>query len=143
MRDDTRDQGSGSWGNWGEWSRWNEWAGRSGWPKAQDMGALRDFERLARDFVTDMRSVAWDSGTIFGSDVMPALRNILADTLDRIRTEVFDINHEDQAADQQPPGANGAAPQPAASQDTAPRDTAPQETAPQDTAPEADEPGQA
>jgi DNA-binding PadR family transcriptional regulator len=108
LRDDTKDQWGG-WGNWGEWSRWSEWAGRSGrsgWPGQHDLGALRDFERLARDFVTDLRSVAWDSGTILGSDVMPTLRDILADTLDRIREEVFDIHHDEphpDAAAAEPP----------------------------------------
>jgi len=44
---------------------------------------------LARDFVTDLRSVAWDSSSILGSEVIPVLRDILADTLERIRTEVL------------------------------------------------------
>jgi hypothetical protein len=84
MRDDTREQ----WAGKGSWSHWADWSGQS------DLGPLRDFERLARDFVTDLRSVAWDSGTILGSDVVPTLRDILADTLDRIRTEVFDVPAE-------------------------------------------------
>jgi DNA-binding PadR family transcriptional regulator len=87
---DSRD-GRDGWGSWGEWAHWSEWSGQ------HDLGALRDFERLARDFVTDLRSVAWDSGSLLGSDVVPTLRDILADTLDRIRTEVFDIHHEPQA----------------------------------------------
>ena len=95
LRDDTKDQ----WGSgWGDWSRWGDWAGRpgrQGWPGQHDLGALRDFERLARDFVTDLRGAAWDSGTLRGSEVIPTLRDILADTLDRIRTEVFDI-HADE-----------------------------------------------
>ena len=109
LRDDTKDQWGG-WGDWGEWSRWSEWAarpGRASWPGQHDLGALRDFERLARDFVTDLRSVAWDSGTILGTDVIPTLRDILADTLDRIREEVFDIHHDspspDEAAQDEPP----------------------------------------
>jgi DNA-binding PadR family transcriptional regulator len=93
LRSDTKDQWAG-WGNWGEWSRWSEWAGRSGWPGQHDLGALRDFERLARDFVTDLRSVAWESGTLLGTDVIPTLRDILSDTLDRVRSEVFDIHHD-------------------------------------------------
>jgi DNA-binding PadR family transcriptional regulator len=120
LRDDTKDQWGG-WGNWGEWSRWSEWAGRSGrsgWPGQHDLGALRDFERLARDFVTDLRSVAWDSGTILGSDVMPTLRDILADTLDRIREEVFDIHHDephsDAAAAAEPPADAEPSPEPPA-----------------------------
>jgi DNA-binding PadR family transcriptional regulator len=98
LRDDTKDQWGSGWGNWGDWSRWSDWAGRSGrqgWPGQHDLGALRDFERLARDFVADLRGVARDSGTILGSDVIPTLRDILSDTLDRIRTEVFDI-HPDE-----------------------------------------------
>ena len=101
LRDDSREQwGGGGWGNWGSWS---EWASRSGWPGQHDMGALRDFERLARDFVTDLRSVAWDSGTLLGTDVIPTLRDILADTLDRIRVEVFDIHHDEPGEDPPPP----------------------------------------
>jgi DNA-binding PadR family transcriptional regulator len=91
-------EGWGNWGNWGEWAHWSEWSGQ------HDLGALRDFERLARDFVTDLRSVAWDSGSLLGNDVMPTLRDILADTLDRIRTEVFDIHHEG------PPSPDAGAP---------------------------------
>jgi DNA-binding PadR family transcriptional regulator len=88
LRDDTRDQW-GEWGNWGEWSHWSEWSGKVGWPGQHNLSAFRDFEHLARDFVTDLRSVAWDSGNLLGTEVIPTLRDILADTLDRIRTEVF------------------------------------------------------
>ena len=83
--------GWGNWGNWGEWSRWTEWAGHAGWPGSNDLTALRDLERLARDFVTDLRSVTWDSDTLAGSEVIPTLRGILEDTLTRIRTEVFHL----------------------------------------------------
>jgi len=100
LRDDTKDQWGSGWGNWGSWS---EWTGRSGWPGQQDLGALRDFERLARDFVTDLRGAAWDSGTILGSDVIPTLRDILSDTLDRIRDEVFDIHHDTPPTAPEPP----------------------------------------
>jgi len=102
LRDDTRDQWKGGWGNWGEWSHWNEW-GRTGFSGQHDLGALRDFERLARDFVTDLRGAARDSGTLLGSDVIPTLRDILADTLDRIRTEVFDIHRDEPHEDSPPP----------------------------------------
>jgi len=97
LRDDTREQWSGAWGNWSEWGgRWAGWSGQ------HDLGALRDFERLARDFVSDLRGVAWDSESILESDVIPTLRDILADTLDRIRAEVFDI-HRTPPADGAPP----------------------------------------
>ena len=97
LRDDTRDQwAGGNWGNWGDWSTWTGWSGH-------DLGALRDFERLARDFVSDLRGVAWESGTVLGSEVIPTMRDILADTLDRIREEVFDIHHDAPPADAEPP----------------------------------------
>jgi DNA-binding PadR family transcriptional regulator len=147
LRDSSKDQWGG-WGDWGEWSRWSEWAGRSGrsgWPGQHDLGALRDFERLARDFVTDLRSVAWDSGTILGTDVIPTLRDILADTLDRIREEVFEIHHDEPDADSAPPKAGAERPAsaepPAAAQPPAepPADTAP----PTDTEPPAEPPAEA
>jgi DNA-binding PadR family transcriptional regulator len=135
LRDDTKDQWGG-WGNWGEWSRWSDWAGRSGraggWPGQHDLGALRDFERLARDFVTDLRSVAWDSGTILGSDVMPTLRDILADTLDRIREDVFDIHHDEPHSD----APAGAEPSEAPADEQAP--AAPSAEPPSDAEPPTD-----
>jgi DNA-binding PadR family transcriptional regulator len=117
LRDETREQ----WGAWGDWSHWSE---RSG----HDFGALRDFERLARDFVTDLRSVAWDSGTILGTDVIPTLHDILADTLDRVRAEVFGMDAHPGTGDSgsggtppppEPPAPPAApsAPQPPASSD--------------------------
>jgi DNA-binding PadR family transcriptional regulator len=84
LRDDARGQ-FGGWGNWSEWSHWTDKPGRA----APDLGAVRDFERLAREFVNDLRSVAWDSSNILGSEVIPQLRDIFADTLERIRTEVL------------------------------------------------------
>jgi DNA-binding PadR family transcriptional regulator len=146
LRDGGQDQWGG-WGNWGEWSRWSEWAGRSGrsgWPGQHDLGALRDFERLARDFVTDLRSVAWDSGTILGTDVIPTLHNILADTLDRIREEVFEIRHDEPHADAAS-AAEPAAEPPAGAQPPAepPADTEPPADPPADTEPPADPPAEA
>jgi DNA-binding PadR family transcriptional regulator len=94
LRDEAREQWNSGWGNWNEWGHWGEWAGRSGWPGQHDLGALRDFERLARDFVADLRGAARESGSLFGSDVIPTLRDILADTLERIRSEVFEPHHE-------------------------------------------------
>jgi len=104
LREDAREQwgGKGNWGEWGDRGHWNEW---SHWHErpGHDLGALRDFERLARDFVTDLRSVARDSGSLLGTDVIPALRDILADTLERIRTEVFEPHHDRPREDTPPP----------------------------------------
>jgi DNA-binding PadR family transcriptional regulator len=97
LRDDARDQ-FGGWGNWSEWSHWTDRPGRA----TPDLAALRDFERLARDFVSDLRSVAWDSSNILGSEVIPQLRDIFADTLQRIRTEVLDPMNNPAASDTPP-----------------------------------------
>jgi DNA-binding PadR family transcriptional regulator len=86
----------GGWHGWGEWARWTDWPGRKSWPGPRDMAAFHDMERLAKEFATDLRKVAWDSGAL-GGDVITSLRDILEDTLDRIRTEVFGL-HEENAA---------------------------------------------
>jgi hypothetical protein len=67
------------------------------------MGAFRDLERLARDFATDLRKVAWESGAL-GGDVLTDLRNILEETLDRIRAEVFGA-HQEPASEAEPPAS--------------------------------------
>ena len=86
----------GGWAGWGEWARWTDWQGHAGWPGQRDMAAFRDLERLAKEFATDLRKTAWDSGAL-GGNVVVTLRDILEDTLDRIRTEVFG-QHEESAA---------------------------------------------
>ena len=93
----------GSWLGWGDWGRWSDWPGRRSWPGPKDMGAFRDLERLARDFATDLRKVAWDSGAL-GGDVLTDLRNILEETLDRIRAEVFSP-HQEPASEAEPPAS--------------------------------------
>jgi DNA-binding PadR family transcriptional regulator len=107
-------RGWGDWGRWGDWGHWSDWSGRPGhgnWPGSKDMAAFRDLERLARDFATDLRRVAWDSGAL-GTDVLTDLRSILEDTLDRIRTEVFGHTPEDtkQAEDPNPPSPEAEKP---------------------------------
>ena len=85
------------------------------------MTAFRDLERLAKDFATDLRKVAWDSGAL-GGDVIVTLRDILEDTLDRIRTEVFGPNDETAEENASP----GSPPQEA----TAPAAAAPESSRP-------------
>jgi DNA-binding PadR family transcriptional regulator len=98
---------SGGWPGWTDWSRWTEWPG----PKTpHDLAAFRDLERLARDFVGDLRRVAWDSGAI-GSDVLGNLRGIFEDTLERIKDEIFGAGgHAESAPDEHPPSGSAAAP---------------------------------
>jgi len=101
-------RGGHDWAGWSDWGRWGDWQGRRNWPGPKDMAAFRDLERLARDFATDLRKVAWDSGAL-GGDVIGTLRDILEDTLDRIRTEVFGPGHTENA---KPPADNAGAPTP-------------------------------
>jgi DNA-binding PadR family transcriptional regulator len=118
----------GGWHGWGEWARWTDWPGRKSWPGPRDMAAFHDMERLAKEFATDLRKVAWDSGAL-GGDAMTSLRDILEDTLDRIKTEIFGL-HDESAKD----GATST---------TAPPDAPPQHDSPgQNTAPQGpDAPG--
>ncbi|HEY0933286.1 MAG TPA: hypothetical protein VGD91_06020, partial [Trebonia sp.] len=48
-------------------------------------------------------SAARESGPILGTEVIPTLRDILSDTLDRIRAEVFDAHRDEPASDRVPP----------------------------------------
>jgi DNA-binding PadR family transcriptional regulator len=112
----------GGWLGWGEWSRWSDWSGpgrgrgHAGWPGPRDMAAFRDLERLAKEFATDLRKVAWDSGAL-GGDVVVALRDILEDTLDRIRTDVFG-QHEATAEERETTAEETASPGSPASEAT-------------------------
>jgi hypothetical protein len=99
------------------------------------MAAFRDLERLAKEFATDLRQVAWDSGAL-GGDVIGSLRDILEDTLDRIRSEVFRM-HEEASGDAPAPAGTAAADARAASAQ------APAEDAPAAGVPTADDAGAA
>src|SRR5262249_3138116 len=97
----------GDWGSWFDWGRWGDRPGRKGWAGPREAAAFRDLERLAREFATDLRNVAWDSGA-FGGEVIVTLRDILEDTLNRIRTDVFGGHEEPGSA--APGGSAGDAP---------------------------------
>jgi DNA-binding PadR family transcriptional regulator len=111
----------GGWHGWGEWARWTDWPGRKSWPGPRDMAAFHDMERLAKEFATDLRKVAWDSGAL-GGDVMTSLRDILEDTLDRIRTEIFGL-HDEPAKNGAPADAAPAKDSPAESTSAAAAET--------------------
>ena len=116
----------GGWTGWGEWAKWTDWPGRAGWPGSPDMAAFRDLERLAKEFATDLRRTAWDSGAL-GGDVVAALRDILEDTLDRIRTEVFgqhERHAEETAASTPPSSSDSPAPETAETPPAPPEGTA-------------------
>jgi DNA-binding PadR family transcriptional regulator len=101
------------WGSWADraagWQAWGERqdrrgpAGRPGWAGLQDLagGMPAGLERLASDFARELRSAAGHAGDI-GEGTLGDLRDILSDTLARIRDEVF-------ADDEPQPGRRGPA----------------------------------
>jgi hypothetical protein len=83
-------QGPG-WTDWPGRRGWEDWArmrGRPGWPGSLDFGTLRDLERVAVQFTSDLRRVAMQSSAA-GENVITDLRTILEDALDRIKSEIF------------------------------------------------------
>lgn len=102
-------QDQGGWPGWTEWSRWTDWPGRKNWAGPQDVTTFRELERLARDFVGDLRKVAWESGSI-GTDVLSNLRDILEDTLDRVKTELFGPDAPSRSGSGAPAGKEAPAP---------------------------------
>jgi DNA-binding PadR family transcriptional regulator len=109
---DQAGHGLGGWPGWTEWSRWTDAPGRWNWPGPHDVTAFRDLERLAREFAGDLRKVAWDSGAI-GTDVLGNLRDILEETLERIKTELFSDSRADPQ-DEPPAKPTPATPSPPA-----------------------------
>jgi hypothetical protein len=101
--------------------------GRPGWPGGLDFGTLRDLERVAVQFTSDLRRVAMQSSAA-GENVITDLRTILEDALDRIKSEIFGPGsgpssgpgHEE--AEGKGPGTAGAAGSPAGSADDASAD---------------------
>jgi DNA-binding PadR family transcriptional regulator len=114
-------QGPG-WTDWPGRRGWEDWArmrGRPGWPGGLDFGTLRDLERVAVQFTSDLRRVAMQSSAA-GENVITDLRTILEDALDRIKSEIFGPGHEE--AEGKGPGTAGAADSPAGSADDASAD---------------------
>jgi DNA-binding PadR family transcriptional regulator len=91
------------------WPEWTGWASRAGWaswrgpgggaggwgggpgrPGRPDARMLRDLERLAINFASQLRSAAWHTEAL-GTDKLSELRAILEDTMTRIRDEVFSV----------------------------------------------------
>ena len=80
----------------GPWAAWADWPGRRGWPGGHggpDAGLLKDLEQTVKGFVRDLSRLAWQSGTTAGEDALAELRIILDETLDRVRSEIFDAGH--------------------------------------------------
>jgi DNA-binding PadR family transcriptional regulator len=106
------------WNDWSPWSSWAEWTGfrdesdrdeprraesgashRPGWardfgpgagerPRRSGASPFSDLERMAMQFATELRAAARQTGNL-GERSLNDLRDILTDTLARVRTEVF------------------------------------------------------
>ena len=96
--------GRSSWTEWPGRRGWEDWArmrSRShgpGWTGPLDFGTLRDLERLAVQFTSDLRKLATQSSAA-GENVISDLRTILEDALERIKSEIFGAVHEPPADD--------------------------------------------
>jgi DNA-binding PadR family transcriptional regulator len=96
-------QGPG-WTDWPGRRGWEDWArtrSRShgpGWTGPLDFSTLRDLERLAVQFTSDVRKLATQSSAV-GENVISDLRTILEDALERIKSEIFGAGHEPPADD--------------------------------------------
>ena len=123
FRQQSRGFGDRSWASWTDPSAWGAWADWTGERKAgadsdPAGGAGRgrrggpnpfgDLERLAMQFATELRAAARQTGDL-GERSLNDLRDILTDTLARVRTEVFRDTPAD-AADA--PGKPGSEPAP-------------------------------
>ena len=91
------------WSGFTDWQGrhgWEDWArgrgGRRGWPGPLDLATLRDLERLAVQFTSDIRRLATQS-TSSGENVIGDLRAILEEALERIKSEIFGFTHEPPA----------------------------------------------
>jgi DNA-binding PadR family transcriptional regulator len=86
-------QGPG-WTDWPGRRGWEDWARARtrnhgpGWTGPLDFGTLRDLERLAVQFSSDLRKLAMQSSAA-GENVISDLRTILEDALERIKSEIF------------------------------------------------------
>jgi DNA-binding PadR family transcriptional regulator len=92
-------------GEWPAWSAWSEWAGsdseagpasepgsrgraKPGSAGQGGQGPFGDLERMAMQFATELRAAARQTGNL-GDRSLNELRDILSDTLAKVRSEVF------------------------------------------------------
>jgi len=84
-----REEGGNS-AAWAAWAGWPGRRGRPGRPGGPDISLLKDLEHTVRGFVRDLSRLAWQSGSSAGEDALAELRIILDETLERVRSEIFD-----------------------------------------------------
>jgi len=92
-------------GEWPAWSTWSEWAdsdgdagpasnpgprgrARRGGEGQSGQGPFGDLERMAMQFATELRAAARQTGNL-GDRSLNELRDILTDTLAKVRSDVF------------------------------------------------------
>jgi len=98
--------GRPSWTEWPGRRGWEEWTrtrGRRGWTGALDFGTLKDLERVAVQFTSDLRKLAMQSSAV-GENVITDLRTILEEALERIKTEIFGPEPDPAGGKQGPEG---------------------------------------
>jgi DNA-binding PadR family transcriptional regulator len=103
--------GRPSWTEWPGRRGWDEWTrtrGRRGWPGALDFGTLKDLERVAVQFTSDLRKLAMQSSVV-GENVITDLRTILEEALERIKTEIFGPEQGPEGGQQGPEGGRQGA----------------------------------
>ncbi len=103
-------QGPG-WTDWPGRRGWEDWARARtrnhgpGWTGPLDFGTLRDLERLAVQFTSDLRKLATQSSAV-GENVISDLRTILEEALERIKSEIFGPGREPPADAGREPSAD-------------------------------------
>jgi DNA-binding PadR family transcriptional regulator len=88
--------------DWGNWAAWADWPGRRGFPGKPDVRLLHDLEHTVKDFVREMRRMAWQASSEAGEDALTELRIILDETLDRVRSEIFGPGQSPGAEEHKP-----------------------------------------
>jgi DNA-binding PadR family transcriptional regulator len=109
-----REQARSGGQDWGNWAGWADWPGRRGFPGKPDVRLLHDLEHTVKDFVREMRKMAWQASTEAGEDALTELRIILDETLDRVRSEIFGAEGRPPAGSPPSAGEIKEAPEPPA-----------------------------
>ncbi len=105
---------SGDWGGWSSaWSAWSDEAdqpgGGAGRPGRGGASPFSDLERMAIQFATELRAAAKQAGDV-GERSLADVRDILADTLAKVRVEVFTEGSRRAGKTPGDPGGEGEQP---------------------------------
>ena len=101
--------GRPSWTEWPGRRGWEEWTRRPrGWAGTLDLGTLKDLERVAVQFTSDLRKLAMQSSVV-GENVITDLRTILEEALERIKTEIFGSEQGPESGEPGPEGSQQGA----------------------------------